>query len=112
MYSSFAAIINTSNTCGTCIQVERLLQEQAAIQAERVRVLTDTCLRHPELATRWNFRIIWDTSRTPPLVYCPVYKVGYVQYILDHHMPYFTSTTKRSTYFVYLPKYQISPCYC
>ncbi|XP_045130164.1 carbohydrate sulfotransferase 10-like [Portunus trituberculatus] len=57
-------------------EVERLLQEQAAVQAERVRLLTDTCLHHPELATRWYFRVVWDTSRTPPLVYCPVYKVA------------------------------------
>uniref|UniRef100_A0A0P4VTQ8 Carbohydrate sulfotransferase n=1 Tax=Scylla olivacea TaxID=85551 RepID=A0A0P4VTQ8_SCYOL len=57
-------------------EVEGLLQEQAAVQADRVRLLTDTCLRHPELATRRHFKIVWDTSRTPPLVYCPIYKVA------------------------------------
>ena len=52
------------------------MHEQAAVQAERVRLLADTCLQHPELATRWYFKLVWDISRTPPLVYCPVYKVA------------------------------------
>ncbi|XP_069180480.1 carbohydrate sulfotransferase 10 isoform X2 [Procambarus clarkii] len=56
--------------------IERLISEQMAVQKERVGRLTETCLRHPEAATRQYINLVWDVSRTPPLVYCPIYKVA------------------------------------
>ncbi|XP_071519939.1 carbohydrate sulfotransferase 10-like [Panulirus ornatus] len=58
-------------------KVEELMTEQMAVQQERLARLTDVCLKHPELTSvRQHITFVWDTTRTPPVIYCPVYKVA------------------------------------
>ncbi|XP_050738986.1 carbohydrate sulfotransferase 11-like isoform X2 [Eriocheir sinensis] len=57
-------------------EVERQLLEQVAVQEERLALLATTCQSHPHLAVPSKVKLVWDTSRTPPLIYCPVYKVA------------------------------------
>ncbi|XP_071530464.1 carbohydrate sulfotransferase 11-like [Panulirus ornatus] len=57
-------------------EVRDLISEQMRVQEERLARLTETCLKHSELSIHQYINLVWDTSRTPPLVYCPVYKVA------------------------------------
>ncbi|KAG7154285.1 carbohydrate sulfotransferase 13-like [Homarus americanus] len=57
-------------------EVKELLTEQLKVQEERVRLMTQTCLKHKELSVRQDLTLVWDTSRSPPLIYCPIYKVA------------------------------------
>lgn len=57
-------------------QIQSLISEQMEVQKERVARLTKTCLSHPEIAIRQYTNLVWDTSRTPPVIYCPIYKVA------------------------------------
>ncbi|XP_063615862.1 carbohydrate sulfotransferase 11-like [Penaeus indicus] len=57
-------------------EARELVEEGLEIQRARVARLADTCNSHPELFIRQYVSLVWDASRSPPLVYCPIYKVA------------------------------------
>lgn len=57
-------------------EARELVEEGMEIQRARVARLADTCNSHPDLFVRQYVSLVWDTSRSPPLVYCPIYKVA------------------------------------
>lgn len=95
-------------------QIEQLINEQLVEQTKRVNLLAQTCSKHPELSVRQYLRFVWDTSRTPPVIYCPIYKVASTTWMvyflrlrhindhvpeLDHYDPHTREQRK------YLPRY-------
>ncbi|XP_050736877.1 carbohydrate sulfotransferase 11-like [Eriocheir sinensis] len=55
-------------------EVEELVEEQLQVQKQRLAQIRDTCKAHPEVAIKQYMSLVWAKDRSPPLVYCPVYK--------------------------------------
>ncbi|XP_027233440.1 carbohydrate sulfotransferase 10 isoform X1 [Penaeus vannamei] len=53
-----------------------LVDVQMGVQRRRLQHLTSTCLAHPQLAVRQHLTLVWGSNRSPPIVYCPIYKAA------------------------------------
>ncbi|KAK3891853.1 hypothetical protein Pcinc_004271 [Petrolisthes cinctipes] len=73
---TYGKVLNTLTLTHEDPEVSALLREQAKVQRSRIEQLGDACLAHPELSVRQELTLVWDSLRSPPLVYCPLYKAG------------------------------------
>lgn len=69
-------ILNSININNINNEVHDLVKEQLAVQQERLKRLSDTCNKYPDIAIRQHVTFVWDTAVEPPVVYCPLYKVA------------------------------------
>ncbi|KAK4298765.1 hypothetical protein Pmani_028919 [Petrolisthes manimaculis] len=73
---TYGKVLNTLTLTHEDPEVSALLREQVKVQRSRIEQVGDTCLANPQLSVRQELTLVWDSLRSPPLVYCPLYKAG------------------------------------